>query len=388
MRSHEMSIESEDSLERTQQYEADSEDNEQQEQRGASSSSSSDGSNEFGPNKVTSIQAGPLLLQGNQEMFQSGATSVPRSQQAVKIALANLASAGTSGHYVPPTVVESSQQGIQSLSSLPQNHPSLSSENGNIPSEKNLSFFIGNDDQENVVPSRIGNHVEQSPPSSSMGMENQGFIFPTNEAMQNFGNSYEAINPYHLPLSNLPSEFRLESSSRIQLPQIQQQDPQIAPDKGDGGLIRRPQWTPQRQTITHDPPNATGTQEIKFQGMLDQASSGPNNFVSGADISTHVQVPNMPIQPEMGPYVSASSLPYSFEGLFRKMYSSVIEVMKAGLGTVVWWERLRLHSGSKVKMAWQGDNNLPPSPGLQLGSWFSRGQNYYNNPSTTAQSSR
>ncbi|XP_024031000.1 uncharacterized protein LOC21398208 [Morus notabilis] len=123
--------------------------------------------------------------------------------------------------------------------------------------------------------------------------------------------------------------------------------------------------------------------------MLDQASSGPNNFVSGADISTHVQVPNMPIQPEMGPYVSASSLPYSFEGLS----SSIISNNKRGSnGNFANYNQYEAGDSSlscpKVKMAWQGDNNLPPSPGLQLGSWFSRGQNYYNNPSTTAQSSR
>lgn len=55
-----------------------------------------------------------------------------------------------------------------------------------------------------------------------MGMVNHGYVYPIDQPIRNFGNAYGTINTYHLPTSNLPPEFRLESSSRVQLPPIQQ----------------------------------------------------------------------------------------------------------------------------------------------------------------------
>lgn len=53
-------------------------------------------------------------------------------------------------------------------------------------------------------------------------MVNYAYAFPNDQPNRNLGNAYGSINTYHLPTSNLPPEFRLASSSRLQLPQIQQ----------------------------------------------------------------------------------------------------------------------------------------------------------------------
>lgn len=64
--------------------------------------------------------------------------------------------------------------------------------------------------------------------SNPTAMENHGYVLSANyEVIQNFGNAYGAANPYHLPLSTLPPEHRLDSSSSVQLPQIPQQGPQV-----------------------------------------------------------------------------------------------------------------------------------------------------------------
>lgn len=61
-----------------------------------------------------------------------------------------------------------------------------------------------------------------------MGMVNHGYMYPIDQPIRNFANAFGSINTnYHLPTSNLPPEFRLESSSRLQLPQIQQPHSQV-----------------------------------------------------------------------------------------------------------------------------------------------------------------
>ena len=60
--------------------------------------------------------------------------------------------------------------------------------------------------------------------SRTSGIVHHGLIFPINQQTQNFG----SINTYQLPTSSLPPKFRLESSSGMQLPQIQQPQSQVS----------------------------------------------------------------------------------------------------------------------------------------------------------------
>ena len=60
--------------------------------------------------------------------------------------------------------------------------------------------------------------------SRTSGIVNHGILFPIDHPTRSYG----SLNTYHLPTSNLPPEFRLESSSRMQLPQIQQPQSQAS----------------------------------------------------------------------------------------------------------------------------------------------------------------
>ena len=62
-----------------------------------------------------------------------------------------------------------------------------------------------------------------------MGMMSGGHSFASDQQITpSFGSASGATGPYHLPVSNLPSEFRLDSSSKMQLPQVQKQASQVS----------------------------------------------------------------------------------------------------------------------------------------------------------------
>ncbi|GMN25982.1 hypothetical protein TIFTF001_001148 [Ficus carica] len=331
------------------QPEADSKVNEEQEPRGIPSAS---------------IQAEPVMLQGHQVMY--GETVTPdHSQQAANVALANL----TSGVHFPPIAVESSNlQAIQSLTPEQQMtlfHPNHYSAIMNIPPGQNLAAF----GEQPIIPSQIANLPEQSHPSNPMGMESHGYVLDANyEVIQNFGNAYGAANPYPLPLSTLPPEHRLDSSSSVQLPQIPQQGPQTTLNSRNDGGFGRAEWTnwpPQSQT-------ATGTQGIHFRGLLNQDGSVvPSNFYPGTGSSSRAPIPNMPIQQEMVPYGSGSTLiPHSFEVVPPNISNS----KRGNQGNVGNYGQFEAGGSSqrspRRKVTWKGqdNNNLKPSQGHQLGT--------------------
>ncbi|PON36593.1 hypothetical protein TorRG33x02_348940 [Trema orientale] len=186
--------------------------------------------------------------------------------------------------------------------------------------------------------------------------------------MRNFGNpSFGIFNTYHLPISNLPPEFRLESSSRLQLPPSQQNS-RTTPENGHGGFpFIKTQWTNwplQNQITMHESSTATGTQEIQFQGLLNQVS-GPNTFYPNTGTSSHIQIPNMSIQPGMNPFGTGSSLPFHLEGLSASIQNR---------GNFVNSNQFEVGESSlrppKIKMPWEDNNNIIPSPNLQLASWL------------------
>ena len=101
--------------------------------------------------------------------------------------------------------------------------------------------------------------------------------------------------------------------------------------------------------LVHKSWNLCRTQEIQFQGLLNQVS-GPSTFFPSTGTSSQIQVPNMPIQPVhmhishwwyfssffpllqflwlvllqgMNPFGTGSSLPFHLEGLLASNQNRV-----------------------------------------------------------------
>uniref|UniRef100_A0A2N9FDU5 Uncharacterized protein n=1 Tax=Fagus sylvatica TaxID=28930 RepID=A0A2N9FDU5_FAGSY len=104
--------------------------------------------------------------------------------------------------------------------------------------------------------------------SRTSGIVNHGILFPIDHPTRSYG----SLNTYHLPTSNLPPEFRLESSSRMQLPQIQQPQsqasaPQLLGSGSGGSPFTKTQWAnwhPQNQITMHETSTAMGYRKFNM----------------------------------------------------------------------------------------------------------------------------
>ncbi|KAJ0015250.1 hypothetical protein Pint_21334 [Pistacia integerrima] len=173
------------------------------------SSSSSDGSNEPQPNQPNTDQdlnqSATSVLQRPQVSFEPSTEnpapfSTPQSQQAGNL-LPNCTLATSSQLYPPGRLVESLETPLEARVFQPLN----SQQDMDISNRNQLSF-----------PSQLVTHGSPCPMDQSLRMSRNTFGSSSN-------------NSYHLPISNLPSDFRLESSSssRSPVPQIHHQHSQI-----------------------------------------------------------------------------------------------------------------------------------------------------------------
>ncbi|GMY14065.1 hypothetical protein FCV25MIE_09304 [Fagus crenata] len=226
------------------------------EQTSDSSSSSSDGSNEPRQNQLNSenrTQSTSSLLQRPRAIHEAGIANAAlvttsHMQQAGR-SLPNSTSIGTTPHFPPTTVQPSQQDGalqplslVQDMNLIPRNQLGLSSQ----------SAF----------------HAEHMLPSRTSGIVNHGILFPIDHPTRSYG----SLNTYHLPTSNLPPEFRLESSLRMQLPQIQQPQsqasaPQLLGSGSGGSPFTKTQWAnwhPQNQITMHETSTAMGYRKFNM----------------------------------------------------------------------------------------------------------------------------
>ncbi|XP_030933942.1 uncharacterized protein LOC115959601 [Quercus lobata] len=296
-----------------------------------SSSSSSDGSNEAQQSQENSeqnIAQSTTLLQRPQGTFEVlGVANTAHMQEAGRSVLSNSTSAITTQSFHPTTIESSQLQPFnhgRDMSLIPRNQLGLASQ----------SAF----------------HVENFVPSRTSGIVFHGLIFPINHQTKNFG----SINTYQLPTSSLPPEFRLESSSRMQLPQIQQPQSQVSTplllESGSGGSqFRTTQWAnwhPQNQITMPETSTTIGSREIQFQGLLTDQATGSSSFFPTGGSSSQIQIPNIPIQQ-------------------KRMQGSAMTTSQNGVEEP--WKR-----NVRMKMAWQENN--PPMSNLQLPNWISPGQ--------------
>ncbi|XP_062084229.1 uncharacterized protein LOC133790573 [Humulus lupulus] len=350
-------------LEESSPHVSDREQSTLQEPTGELSLSSSDETIESQQNTAISdqdaTQPQSFSPQGHQDEFGNDAASTPQlSPPQADISFLSASAAS----------VESSQQDLQISSLNPDQDMSFNHRNHlSVPSANDMNI-----PNQFSVPSHIAEHLNLS---QTMEMMNHGRMFPINQPMRSLGSSsFGVMNPYHLPISNLPPEFRLESSSRLQLPQSQQQDLQTTPETGDGGIpFMSKKWTnwhfQNQNTMQHEPPTAARTQEILVQEMMNQIT-GQSVFYQGTSISNHhVQVPNMPIQHGMNPFGTGPTLPIHPEGLSASdqnrgnfVNSGQYEAGESSLGS------------SKMKISWQENSNFSASSNLHLPSWLSPSQ--------------
>ncbi|XP_024926664.3 uncharacterized protein LOC112490671 [Ziziphus jujuba] len=358
----------------------------------SSSSSSSDiGSNELPdqqnqPNSnhqdlITQTASSLLQAAGPLAIFESSA--VPATIQHVGIPQLQQSNGAASHVLFPPSAVESSQPEIQLLNPeqdmglILRNHSNVPSQNGDIQTEQEMSLMLRDHQMiSNLSASRTTIHADHLVPSQTMGMVNHGYMYPIDQPIRNFANVFGSINTYHLPTSNLPPEFRLESSSRLQLPHVQQPPSQAPPESANGvSSFMKTQWTnwqPQNPISMLESSTAIGSsQEIQFQGLLNQSNTGTSNFYpSAGTTASQIPVPNLPIQQGMSGYNVGSSLPLLFEGLSSN-YNK--QGMQGNFGNSIQYEFGDSSTRpAKMKIPWQ--DNIPPSPNLQLASWISQGQ--------------
>uniref|UniRef100_A0A803PTX9 Uncharacterized protein n=1 Tax=Cannabis sativa TaxID=3483 RepID=A0A803PTX9_CANSA len=336
-----------------------------QEPSGGMSFSSSDEINEYQQNTVTFDQvvtgAQSFYPQGHQGEFGNYAANTPMlSPPQADISL--LSASATS--------VESSQQDLQFPSLNPVQDMGFNQRNrSSAPPANNM-----NTQNQLIDPSDIPEHLNLS---QTMELMNQGGVPSMNQPMRSLGSSssFGIMNNYHLPISNLPAEFRLESSSRLQLPQGQQQDLQTTPEIGDDGIPfmskKWTNWHVQNQNTMHESPTGTRTQEIQVQGMMDQVD-GQGTFYQGINTSNHhVQVPNMPIQQGMNPFGTGPTLPIHPEG-FSASNQNRMQGNFVNSGQYEAGESSR--RSSKMKMTWQENSNFSQSSSHQQPTWVSPSQ--------------
>ncbi|XP_060966317.1 uncharacterized protein LOC133034872 [Cannabis sativa] len=336
-----------------------------QEPSGGMSFSSSDEINEYQQNTVTFDQvvtgAQSFYPQGHQGEFGNYAANTPMlSPPQADISL--LSASATS--------VESSQQDLQFPSLNPVQDMGFNQRNrSSAPPANNM-----NTQNQLIDPSDIPEHLNLS---QTMELMNQGGVPSMNQPMRSLGSSssFGIMNNYHLPISNLPAEFRLESSSRLQLPQGQQQDLQTTPEIGDDGIPfmskKWTNWHVQNQNTMHESPTGTRTQEIQVQGMMDQVE-GQGTFYQGINTSNHhVQVPNMPIQQGMNPFGTGPTLPIHPEG-FSASNQNRMQGNFVNSGQYEAGESSR--RSSKMKMTWQENSNFSQSSSHQQPTWVSPSQ--------------
>ncbi|KAM6577274.1 hypothetical protein CsatB_029111 [Cannabis sativa] len=336
-----------------------------QEPSGGMSFSSSDEINEYQQNTVTFDQvvtgAQSFYPQGHQGEFGNYAANTPMlSPPQADISL--LSASATS--------VESSQQDLQFSSLNPVQDMGFNQRNrSSAPPANNM-----NTQNQLIDPSDIPEHLNLS---QTMELMNQGGVPSMNQPMRSLGSSssFGIMNNYHLPISNLPAEFRLESSSRLQLPQGQQQDLQTTPEIGDDGIPfmskKWTNWHVQNQNTMHESPTGTRTQEIQVQGMMDQVD-GQGTFYQGINTSNHhVQVPNMPIQQGMNPFGTGPTLPIHPEG-FSASNQNRMQGNFVNSGQYEAGESSR--RSSKMKMTWQENSNFSQSSSHQQPTWVSPSQ--------------
>ncbi|XWS58808.1 hypothetical protein CRYUN_Cryun08bG0065400 [Craigia yunnanensis] len=279
----------------------------------AGDSSSSYESNEYGVNQPDLNKSPSSMLQRSEEILRSHTTLSPLSAHSFQQPRISNIRAN-----------EWSDESIQSL-----NH-----EQNNVDDRK-------------LIPTSSGSVVvEHIFMSQAMETLNHGSIAHSNGSLKN---SVEASKDYHLPISNLPSEFRLGFSSRLQLPQTQQGN-----WRSESSLAKTnwTNWQPFSQITTHEPAIKLGSQEFGFQALLNQIMASDNFHVND----------DRPIQQRVGSSTVGVSIPFQLDGIPS--------------------------NPNKRKMTWQDDT--PPTPNLPLIDWMSLGEGNQgrNNSLPTASCSR
>ncbi|KAJ8753629.1 hypothetical protein K2173_025620 [Erythroxylum novogranatense] len=100
---------------------------------------------------------------------------------------------------------------------------------------------------------------------------------------------------YDLPTSNLPPEFRLESSSRLQVPQLHHFHHHQDPRGSTNARVTLGHWHPNNQRATNQTSSTMRSQDPHFQELLSE-SIGSRGFYPSGGISYPSQHHDIPIQ--------------------------------------------------------------------------------------------